>query len=97
MAASTVVPVTTARSSALQRRRNDPRVPAAPIRQETDHAAAAVMKFCAAHPEYSRLGCDVVEQVMATYLTEGEHRVRKWLADEGVPVGRRMGGWSDEV
>ena len=82
---------------ALQRRRNDPAVPAAPIRCETDNAANAVARFCDAHPEYRRLGCDVVEQVMATYLTEGEHRVRKWLADEGVPVGRRAGGWSDEV
>jgi hypothetical protein len=82
---------------ALQRRRNDAEVPAAPIRHETDNAANAVMKFCEAHPEYSRLAPDVVEQAMATYLTEDEHRVRRLLADEGVPVGRRMGGWSDEV
>ena len=83
---------------ALQRRRNDPSLPCAPIRQTTDQVANAVAVFCEQHPEYSRLGVDVVEQVMATYLTEDEHRVRRLLADEGVPVGRcRVAVWSDEV
>lgn len=68
-----------------------------PIRRSTDRTAAAVSEFCERHPEYARLGVDVVEQAMATYLTEDEHRVRKLLADEGVPVGRRAGRWSDDV
>jgi hypothetical protein len=82
---------------ALQRRRNDVEVPAAPIRHETDNAANAVARFCEVHPEYARLAPEIVEQAMATYLTEDEHRVRKLLADEGVPVGRRAGAWSDEA
>lgn len=82
-------------ATALQRRRSDPAIPSNPIRQSSDEAANAVAKFCDQHPEYARLGVDTVEQVMATYLTEDEHRVRRILADEGVPVGRR-GVWSDE-
>ena len=96
MSSQAIATVAGRSTSVLQRRRNDPAVPAAPIRQSTDHAASAVATFCTQHPEYARLSVDTVEQVMATYLTEDEHRVRRLLADEGVPVGRR-GAWSDEA
>jgi len=85
-------------SRALQRRRSNPAVPAAPIRVSSDKAIDAIAKFCEQHPEYARLGVDVIEQTMATYRTEEEHAVRKMLADEGVPVGRwrRGDGYGEE-
>lgn len=74
----------------------NPDFPAAPIRSTTDRAACAVAGFVAEHPEYGRLGAEVVEQVMATYRTDDEHATRGSMIDNGVPVGR-ANRWSDDA
>ena len=68
----------------------------APIRRESDREANAVAGFCNAHPEYRRLGADVVEQVMATFRTDEEHEELRRVWGDGLPVG---GGqrWSDDA
>ena len=67
------------------------------FRQATDCVHAAVSAFLAHHPEYARLSTDAIEQVLATYRTDEEHETAARLGDEGVPVGRRAAGWSDDV
>lgn len=56
------------------------------LRAGSDREHELALHFLNRFPEYSRLPHSALMQYAATYRDEGEHAVRRLLADEGVPV-----------